>query len=190
MTGRRRGRARLLAGVALAAIVVAVLAGCAPAQDRPQFWSPYGPPGFRQPGAPLPFVPSPAPEPPPEVEGEADPSQGRVDLVDPDVLVTHTFVLSDGTAVTCTLQLAAAPDGVVDDGGAGATLATETLRTTDWGTVISAPSELPPFTPEQASAGQSEAYLRSDEALRRIVTELFDRVDSGTYSVMGQSSCG
>jgi hypothetical protein len=190
MTGRRRGRARLLAGAALAATVIAALAGCAPAGDRPQFWSPYGPPGFRQPGAPLPFVPSQGPEPPPEVEGETDPSQGRVDLVDPDVLVTHTFVLSDGTAVTCTLQLAAAPDGVVDDGGAAAGLATEALRTTDWGTVISAPSELPPFTPEQASAGQSEAYLRSDEALRRIVTELFDRVDTGGFSVMGQSSCG
>jgi len=181
MTGRRRGRLRLLAGAALAGSVVAALAGCAPAQDRPQFWSPYGPPGFRQPGAPMPFVPSPEPSP----EGE----EGVADPVDPDMLLTHTFVLSDGTAVTCTLQLAAAPDDVVDDGGAAAELAAKTLRTTDWETVISGPSSLPSFTPEQASV-QSEAYQRSDEALGRIVTELFDRVPARGYSVMGQSSCG
>lgn len=179
------------------ALVAAALSGCMPAHERPQLWSPYGPPGFRQPGAPMPFVPSPAPEPPAQAEGDGapDPSEYRAALADPDALVQHTFVLTDGSAVTCVLQLAAASDNAVGGDSAAVALAAETLRTTDWETVISAPSALSPLATEQADPAQpdpaqAEAYRRSDEAMRRIVTALFDRVPAVGYSVMGQSSCG
>lgn len=186
---------RALVGAGLVGgMIAAALTGCAPARERPQVWSPWGPPGFRQPGAPLPFMPSPPPEPPEQVEGDGAPLDGGSEpptgFGEPDLRLTQTFTLSDGTVATCLLELAVAPDGGLSAGDEPVLRARETLSTTDWLTVIAAPSALPTFTPGEAGTGESEAGQRASEALTRIVSALFARVDTGGYSLSGTTSCG
>ncbi|WP_162819115.1 hypothetical protein [Leifsonia aquatica] len=193
MRAGRRVRALIGAGL-VAGTIAAALTGCAPARERPQVWSPWGPPGFRQPGAPLPFMPSPPPEPPEQAEGDGAPLDGGSEpptgFGEPDLRLTQTFTLSDGTVATCLLELAVAPDGGLAAGDEPVLRARETLSTTDWLTVIAAPSALPTFAPGEAGTGESEAGQRAQEALGRIATELFARVATGGYSLMGQTSCG